>query len=222
MHAQRTITLSDGNWTKKMRFTPGTGDQFVIKEVLIDECYAFDFQPSDVVLNLWGNIGAFDVFAFDRVKEIVTFEPDIKAYEELIWHLRENRIGNVFAYNMAVSTYTWDIPILIGNESGHNTCVVNWDEEWIMRVNCMSISTLLEKYHFTKIKCDIEGYEYELFQDIVIPESVNEMWLETHTFSPEQMKEHVALMDNFKSQWFRVDEIRNDEYNRTYLLHCKR
>ena len=102
MHAPRTITLSDGNWTKKIVFIPGTCDQFVVREVLIDECYAFTFKKDDVVLDLGGNIGSFCVYAFDRVKQIFTFEPDVECFQRLEYHLSENNIKNVYAYNLAI------------------------------------------------------------------------------------------------------------------------
>jgi len=37
-----------------MEFTPATDEQFVVREVLYDECYDFDFgfKKDDVVLNI--------------------------------------------------------------------------------------------------------------------------------------------------------------------------
>jgi len=56
MHAPRKITLEyqrNGKDTKKTaEFIPATGEQFVVKELLIDEVYAFDFKGDDTVLNI--------------------------------------------------------------------------------------------------------------------------------------------------------------------------
>ena len=73
-----------------------------------------------------------------------------------------------------------------------------------------------------KIKCDIEGYEYELFKNFDIPEYVDEIWMETHTFDIGTKAEHEYLKKRLFEYGFVVNEIRNDEYNRTYLLHAKR
>lgn len=219
MHAPRTITLSDGNWTKKMVFIPGTCDQFVVKEVLIDECYAFNFNKNDVVLDLGGNIGSFCVYAFDRVKNIYTFEPDLECFQRLEYHLSENKIKNVYTYNLAIWPYSWKIKYSKAKELGHNTTSIDWD--WI-DVDCIDLREMIEFTKCTKIKCDIEGFEYEIFRNVTLPESVNEIWMETHTFSDLQKAEHKLLCDNLTQQWFGVTVNRNDEYDRTFLVCARR
>lgn len=106
-----------------MKFTPATDEQFVIKEVFIDECYAFDFNKDDVVLNLGGNIGAFDVFAFDRVKKIVTFEPNQELLNKIVYHFYLNRIQNSELHGTAIARHDGEIPFCIGDNAGHNSCV---------------------------------------------------------------------------------------------------
>lgn len=219
MHPERKLTIElPWQWTKTMFFIPASDEQFVIKEVLIDECYAFDFKPTDVVLNLWGNIWAFDVFAYDRVKEIITFEPDVNCFEKLSRHLYINGIHNVYKNNMAMSYYDWEIDILIWDQAWHNTCV--W--EWNTKVQCADINRICAFHQPNKIKCDIEWYEYELFEHFEIPDYVDEIWMETHTFSQEQKEKHFELKCRLVSDGFKVEEINNDEYERTYLLHAKR
>jgi hypothetical protein len=53
---------------------------------------------------------------------------------------------------------------------------------------------------FTKIKCDIEGGEYRAFLGVKIPESVNEMWFETHTFNEQAMDNHKKLIEDMEAQ----------------------
>lgn len=223
MHAPRIITLSDIDlkWTKTMRFIPATWDQFVVKEVLIDEVYDFNFKPTDIVLNLGGNIWAFDVFAYDRVKEIITFEPDPNCFQSLLWHLEKNDIGNVTAINAAIAPNDWVVELSIGNETGHNSCVIHRNDQYIIEVPCFSMLWQIEKYRPNKIKCDIEWFEYAIF-GIDIPDFVDEIWLETHTFSPEQHKMHQNLCDKFMKTWFKVRVLKNDPSNRTFLVHAKR
>lgn len=205
-----------------MRFTPATGDQFVVKEVLIDEVYAFDFKKDDIVLNLWGNIWSFDVYAYDRVKTIITYEPDPKAFSELQWHLKENNITNVIAYNEAIAPYIGQVPIIIGNESGHNSCIIAGQKWDCVKVPCNSLQKAIEDSQCTKIKCDIEGFEYAIFEGIILPMRVNEIWLETHTFSVDQRNQHEKLCQDLAEQGYNVSIFKNDEYNRTFLVKAKR
>ncbi len=91
----REITLTGAGLPKKMTYKPATDEQFIVKEVLIDECYNFNFRDSDIILNLGGNIGAFDIMAFDRVSKIITVEPTPYCIERLEHHIQLNNIKNV-------------------------------------------------------------------------------------------------------------------------------
>lgn len=94
--------------------------------------------------------------------------------------------------------------------------------ENVIEVETIALQQLLQ-HPITKIKCDIEGGEYEIFEDLTIPDRVNEMWLETHTFNEEQGMKHDRLIEDFRQQGFKVEVIDNDApYNRTYLVHCTR
>lgn len=219
MHKERLITIElPWEWKKQMYFTPATDEQFIVKEVLIDECYQFDFKPTDIVLNLWGNIWAFEVTYHDRVNSIITFEPDWEAFNKLHRHLELNNIENVIAINLAVSYFDWELPFTDKELKGHNW----YDENWTRKVSCIDINTVLNIHKPNKIKCDIEGFEYDLFDNFNIPDYVDEIWLETHTWSAELKERHNKLKKQLKDSWFEVTEIKNDEEDRTYLLRAKK
>lgn len=200
-----------------------TDEQYVLKEVLIDWCYEFDFKPNDIVLNLWWHIGAFDLFAAPKVNTVITVEPVKESYDKILKHLNINNIPNVMVINKAVDKYNWKAIFWLGINNWHNGLMDNVaSNEWVIEVETIAMQQLLQ-YNPTKIKCDIEWWEYSIFEDLTLPKSVNEMWLETHTFNDKQLVQHLELCENFRQQWFNVEIIDNDTpHNRTYLVHCKR
>jgi hypothetical protein len=141
MHNPRFITIKDpiAQWEKRFKFTPGTDEQFVMKEVLIDECYAFDFKKSDIVLNLGANIGAFDVYAFDRVKQIYAFEPCAASREKLERNLEDNGISNVYVSSIAVSNYDGTARFSSLDNKGHNGITEDGSG---VDVNCVSLKSI--------------------------------------------------------------------------------
>lgn len=220
MHKNRTLSITDGTWTKHFSYTPWTDSQFVVKEVLIDEIYNFDFKQNDIVLNLGWHHGSFDVFAYNKVKKILTFEPSLVNYERLMYNLKLNNITNCITYNWAIARYDGEIDIHISEQSWHNSCVLNGKQA--TKVKCYNIERILKEERPTKIKCDIEWFEYELFDWLIIPEQVNEIWFETHIFYKEQWTQHIKLIKDIKAQWFQETIYKNDEQNRTYLINFKR
>jgi FkbM family methyltransferase len=216
-HAPRTVVLTGAGKPKTFTFVPATDEQFVLKEVLIDECYAFDFKPTDVVLNLGGHIGAFDVFAYDRVARIKTLEPSARNYAKLRAHLAANRITNVDALNLAVAGHTGYVNLLEGDNTCHNSTGGAG-----VPVPCVSLRDMLASDQYTKIKCDVEGGEYAAFDGVTLPESVNELWFETHTFSEEARAKHEKLKSDLCAQGFVTREIGNDPLSRTFILHAVR
>ena len=62
-----------------------------------------------MLYSIWGEHWFFCVYAFDRVKNIYTFEPDLECFQRLEYHLSENKIKNVYTYNLAIWPYSWKI-----------------------------------------------------------------------------------------------------------------
>ena len=212
----RNLTI---DWVT-VTFESGTPEQFVVKELLIDRCYDFNFDRwNDVVLNLWGHIWCFDLYAFQKVKQIVTYEPMQDDYDKLIKHLQMNKTENVIAINKAVVWEKKDTVEFFTTQSWHHSLLWEWE---LRIVPSEYILDIFENYKFTKIKCDIEGGEYWIFQWLEIPETVNEMRFETHTFDDIMICEHENLKTRFEQCGFKVKEIKNDVLDRTFLLHCTR
>lgn len=208
---------------KFIQFNSWTDEQYVLKEVLIDWCYDFNFKNTDVVLNLWWHIGAFDLFASDKVRFIVTLEPLKENYEKILFHLKANNILNVFPINKAISNHTGTETFGIWINNWHNGLVDNMPEsESVRTVDTLDFQNLLKQYPFTKLKVDIEWWEYKIFEDVELPDTVNEIRMETHTFNDKQVVQHAELVEKFKIWGFNVEVIDNDHLNRTFLVHCTR
>jgi len=48
-------------------------------------------------------IGPTAIFAARKCKQVFCFEPDILAYEHLLWNIRLNRLHNVIPFNLALT-----------------------------------------------------------------------------------------------------------------------
>lgn len=179
-----------------------------------------DRKPDDIVLNIGWHIGSFDIYAFDKVKSIVTYEPYKENFDKLCRHLKENNIKNVLAFNVAVARDDGKVTLTIGSNGGHNTTLpMEWNNQ--REVEADGIETIFRLEPFTKIKCDCEWGEVDIFDGVTIPETVKEMIFETHE-EIAGIEKTTRMISQFQDQWFDCKLIKNDESDRTHLLHCKR
>ena len=83
------------------------------------------------------------------------------------------------------------------------------------------IEEIFKQWQFTKIKCDCEGAEVDIFKDLIIPDSVKQMIFETHEESVWQ--ENIDnMIKSFQEQGFSTHLIDNDHLYRTHVLVCAR
>ena len=100
-------------------------------------------------------------------KQVICFEPDPVAYNELEKNISLNDFSNIFLEKKAVSIHDniWLGADELGESVTRDTCDNNK-----FSVDCMSIKQIFEKYNLSEsdisiIKIDIEGHETELLQD---------------------------------------------------------
>lgn len=190
----------------------------VYKEIF-NWCYDFEFKEDDIVLNIWWNLGYFDLRASNKVKHIYTYEPSVSNYNRLIEHLKTNWVKNVTAYNMAISNVEWQIPFYESALSILSSTALKWPRTETT-CNAILLENVLKQHEFTKIKCDIEWAEYDIFT-CDIPKSVEEIILETHILDGELKPKHDELLEYFRRQWFDIAERQWDDKS-VYIVKCKR
>jgi FkbM family methyltransferase len=112
-------------------------------------------------------IGPHAIPASFNSKEVICFEPDKVAREELLKNIQCNSITNMYVEDKAVSIHS-SISLgasELGESITRDSCTENSFE-----VKCMTVNDIFDRYQLTPesisiIKIDIEGHEAELLQD---------------------------------------------------------
>ena len=179
---------------------PNTSDSFVVKEVLSGEYRKLCLQKQDIVLDLGSNIGMFALYANDKAKQIICFEPELDNYNLSLQNLKLNNINNVIVNNAAVvGNYDTQRYFSINtkkNKGAHSLVSKRGRDTSV--VQCENINTIIDTYNPTCIKMDVEGGEYEILPAIKDWTNINQIILEFH---------HAHLNDTTKEKFHKILEL---------------
>jgi FkbM family methyltransferase len=188
---------------------------YVADKILNWEEYFFSFNKDDIVLDLWANIWAFSILASNIVKQVIALEPNPKTFEKLKQNV--DGINNITIINWLISDGKWLVDFFPNDRSVISSSFIG--------INPIKIEsyTLQDFNNITKIKCDIEWWEYKAFIWVKIPSGVNEIWFEIHLLDDYSLlPRYNELKEWLLNEWFSLEEIKNDINNVTYLLKWKR
>jgi FkbM family methyltransferase len=176
--------FSDKNnhyWNQNLDFVLSSnsffGYEFLFKEIYgwefsetncIYEMWDCKLNPEDVVVDLGANVGFFTHLAAKKCKEIIAIDGGYEVFSCLIENTKEH--NNVKYLNASVlgkslhPTHLWS--------PKHNPLYLQMED--VFKI------FNLEKIDF--LKCDIEGGEYDLFQNLdeSILNKINKIAVETH------------------------------------------
>ena len=142
----------------------GTNDDFIVKE----NSYIFlNFNENDIWLDAGGNIGTFACKFANKVKQIISFEPDGENSLLFEQNVKYNNIANNVLYKKAL-VHNDDKIIQFYLCTGKNKAthsVIKKRGRDIIEVQCENINDIITKHNINKIKMDIEGAEYELIKN---------------------------------------------------------
>jgi FkbM family methyltransferase len=179
---------------------PDTRDEMILDEVLVERTYGIaPIEPTDVVLDIGGNIGAAVEFFLDKgAKHVVSYEPDPDNFSLLGRNVsRSIAQGLVTAHRVAVTHRDGHVT-LFTNNGPNKAChsVVEKRGYSSIEVPTVSFESVLNTYHPSVVKCDIEGGEYGLPWELLDKHDyVRVVIIELHTQKPEWRTEHApALM----------------------------
>ncbi|MFA5036788.1 MAG: FkbM family methyltransferase [Candidatus Izemoplasmatales bacterium] len=205
-----TIAVKDFNG-KSFSYRDGNyGDILTIKENLNGKQYgALVLTKQDVVLDIGGHIGTFAVPTSLKVAQVVSIEMDEENFKLL--ELNSKPYKNIQAYNYACTsdkTAGEAVEYYRGNKNSGAT------SEYIKRgrgepftAESIGIGEILEDIQPTVIKCDVEGAEYDIFDNLKLPPCVKQIIMEFH-FGHKEWRDNANLIQkNLKKQGFKFDEI---------------
>jgi FkbM family methyltransferase len=148
--------------------------------------------PGDRVLDLGGNIGASVKLWMDAgAAEVIAVEPDPDNFAML--QMNVERWGTrVTAIQAAVVAHHEPKQNLYVNgrkgKDWHSIIPVKGRQ--VVEVAAVNFQSLLDRFQPTHLKVDVEGAEYELFEDIALPDSVRAIVMEVHLMRPDQKEQH--------------------------------
>lgn len=181
-------------------YRPNTYDQAIIRSMNGDYLNYLKIYPEDRVLDIGANIGAFAARVRGMAKSVVCFEPDKRNYKLL----NKNKgvistKGSITTISCAVTRHDNEDVKLYRNQGTNygSHSLIPMRGRRGRKVPGMSIEEVFVKLGgFEIVKIDIEGYEYSLLQDFILPWPVTQLAIEFHlnrmewrnTLAPQLLK----------------------------------
>ena len=197
----------------KMNIRPKTSDRATITEMFVVRPYerkdlGYEIQPSDTVLDVGANIGAFSLKAAYRnnLAIIYSLEPVKHLYDQLCKNVRINECKNIHTYNLAMDAQDGDRKL---NVSDSMSSFYFGDEgKGTQTVKTVSLSSFLTTHQISQIdflKMDCEGAEFDIIPNTSSEtlRCINRIAMEFHNRSAEQTV--TLLKSDLESKGFEVD-----------------
>lgn len=215
-----------------IKYRPGTSDEQCITEVVVQECYAhsalgFRPQPGEHWLDLGANIGAFTFWCRLHDAHCTAYEPDVLNFRIL----QLNAGPQDRCINMAVTAikrptlmfYSGVKPGDFYRQSYLAPATIREMHEY------KNIHVSAIKDHFDGVKMDIEGSEFHIIDQGLIPKC-DKLVLEYHLSHDKDMnhfrKRIKLLRKRFKTVYYiesMDQQFPNDQYPGKYdrYVWCK-
>ena len=173
-----------------------------------------NLSKKDVVLDLGGNIGAFTVDIFDKVKKVIVYEPEDVNYEFLSTNIEDNGAKNVVAHKQAVVGNDDKVrDFYLGKVPYYYSFLVKQNRKRVP-VECVNINDVMREYKPTKMKVDIEGSEWEVLINCKDFGSVDQIIFEYNFDMNMDLKSGFerfnALKKHLKKHGFDIQEMERD------------
>lgn len=185
-------------------------------------------SKKDVIFDLGGNIGCFSCEVFDRVKQVVTFEPEDVNFKFLTNNLNRNKADNVEAHQAAVVGNSDEVrKLYLGKVPYYYSFLVTNNRKPV-EVQCININDLIEAYNPTKMKIDIEGAELEVMLGVTDFKRVNQIIFEYNFDMNGDLKSgyenFTKLKKHLKKHGFDISDLNKDlkrNWNMVFLVNKK-
>lgn len=173
-----------------------------------------NLSKKDIVLDLGGNIGAFTVDIFDKVKKVIVYEPEDVNYEFLSTNIEDNGAKNVVAHKQAVVGNDDKVrDFYLGKVPYYYSFLVKQNRKRVS-VECVNINDVMREYKPTKMKVDIEGSEWEVLINCKDFGSVDQIIFEYNFDMNMDLKSGFerfnALKKHLKKHGFDIQEMERD------------
>lgn len=169
-----------------------TTDLSCLKEVLEQKCYKsirhdFDVKRNEKWLDLGGNIGAFGLYVMKIGGTIVSYEPDNYCYDIMEMNYQNNFKFGYEIINTSISEFEENkLTFYKGGKDTdrYRTSLIPNTKDKIELNN--TYAGLISNQKFDGIKMDIEGAEFGLIDNNLLPKS-NKLVMEYHLTKDRSM-----------------------------------
>ncbi len=189
--------------------------------LLRNKCFRqlfFEVRENDICLDLGANIGyASLVMWLKGVKKIYSLEPNFQAFEELSSNLQG--IKNISIHNMAIANQTRKERLFLHKsikEIEDSKEILKFSQassllsdktnigEYYQEVQGINFSDLFSEFmpYPTIIKCDIEGGEYIIYEQLIKyakSKIIRKVFVECHAIKyPQYLNQHKSFLKLIK------------------------
>ena len=195
------------------------GDIYTIKENINGKQYKMlALRSSDVVLDIGAHIGTFAVPVSMKVHRVISVEMDLENYNVLA--LNTEIYPNISIIRAAVVSDNNDSRFVeyyrAKVNSGSHSIFVKKGRGDPIRCDTIKIGDLLDKYSPSIIKCDVEGSEYGIFEDLQLPDFVRQIIIEFHFGHKDWRDRANNLISNIIAQGFRASDTTDMTENKNW------
>jgi FkbM family methyltransferase len=211
----RTLTLNKKEITAQIR---SEADESVFEEIFIDRDYKL-LDPAitkakTLILDIGAHTGYFAIYAsaLNPTTQILSFEPELSNFKLLKENLKQNRIHNAKAKNLAVAGKEGTRTLILSEDSHNHSLIeeaANNPKETITIQTTTLDKILSNATTCDLVKMDVEGAEYEILA-ATQPETfakIKTLFIEYHEFTPDQ--NHKTLTRTLEKQGFKTQTQQN-------------
>lgn len=208
------------------------GDYAVANELFLDhqyrQCDEVIKSAEHAVIDIGGHLGFFSLYAslLNSKVPIYAFEPHIGNFELLKKNLKDNRVRNVTAKNLAVSNELGEVDLLISKEDlNHSTVHAIEPTDEVQKVQAITLEKILDRHRIGQVdllKIDCEGAEFAILEDSPskVLDKMSNIFLEYHDWVPG--KDHRQLKKLLETRGFKVEDYPNSKMKELGFLWCQR
>ena len=178
---------------------PGTLDEYILKEV--KSAYKnLEIQPTDTILDVGANIGAFAKLAVDKGAQVYCYEPEPENFGLLELNSPRSKNFNTAVVGENAPPFVDLYVASTKNKGIHMLRPVNGRDS--IKVGTTSFDVAVKASSANKIKIDAEGAEYQ-FMPYTFPDKVERVVMEIHfQYDPTWRQKGRAVHDSMLAQGF--------------------
>jgi FkbM family methyltransferase len=211
---------------KRFEVRDGTLDAFIVRENAGKMYARLQLQPSDTVLDVGANIGAFAVLHAGQVNRVIAVEPEPENLALLRCNTELNGCDNVTIVPRFVTGAPVDFPIKLylnvrQNRGAHSAYVKRG--RVAVDVLTVTLDQLIETYHPTVAKIDVEGAEYEMLLHTDYLGELRELVFEWHSsvLRDGAHERYRYLIRDLQTYFEHVEYVEDIGKRWTAVVYCR-